>query len=87
MKSQAIAIVFGTTIHLWNISKADFLKNNRLVRHELQHVRQYRQQGFVRFLFLYLLESLRKGYYNNRFEAEARRAEMTAGSEDGFHIV
>ena len=70
-----VAIVFGRTIFLWNITKQNFLNDKKHLAHELCHVRQYKQYGFFRFIFLYVLESLRKGYYNNKFEVEARAAE------------
>ena len=73
--SKSVAMVLGKTIHLHNISKADFLQNERLLKHELCHVRQYQRHGFAGFLIKYLWESIRKGYYNNRFEVEARAAE------------
>jgi len=73
--SNSVAIVFGKTIYLHHISVKDFLGNERLLKHELCHVRQYQQHGFIGFLLKYLWESLRKGYYNNKFEVEARRAE------------
>ncbi len=75
MHSDALAMVLGKTIHLHNISKESFLKNQRLVRHELCHVRQYQEHGYFGFLVKYLWESYRKGYYNNKFEVEAREAE------------
>lgn len=75
MKAGALAIVFGRTIHLWNISRREFLRRPDLMVHEVEHVRQYRRHGFMPFLFLYLLDWIRKGYYNNRFEVEARAAE------------
>ena len=70
-----VAIVFGKRIFLWNITKQNFLNDKKHLAHELCHVRQYKQYGFFRFLFLYTLESIRKGYYHNRFEVEARKAE------------
>jgi hypothetical protein len=73
--SNAIALVLGKTIHLHNISKAAFLQNRRLLRHELCHVRQYQQHGVIWFLLQYSWESIRRGYYNNKFEVEARKAE------------
>lgn len=82
LKSKAVAMVLGNTIHLHNISKEDFLKNKRLVRHELCHVRQYQQHGFIGFLIKYLWESIRKGYYKNKFEVEARRAEDKVLAEE-----
>ncbi len=81
MHSDSLAMVLGKTIHLHNISRESFLKNQRLVKHELCHVRQYQQHGYIGFLVKYLWESIRKGYYNNKFEVEARKAEnVNAGS-------
>ncbi len=70
-----IAIVLGSTIHLFNCSKEKFLHNKRWLAHELCHVQQFQQHGFFPFLIKYGWESLRKGYYNNKFEVEARKAE------------
>lgn len=74
--SSKVAIVFGSTIHLFNTSRQEFLADREWVCHELKHVHQYRQNGFVFFLFRYLGEWARKGYYNNRFEKEARESEQ-----------
>jgi hypothetical protein len=71
-----VAITLGSTIHLHNASVERFRSDSRWVRHELKHVEQFRQYGFFRFVILYTLESVRKGYYHNRFEQEARAAEM-----------
>ncbi|SRR4249919_3402776 len=79
LKSKRAAIVFGKNIHLHNISRQQFLNDTRLMRHELCHVRQYQQYGFLPFLVKYLVESIRKGYTNNRFEVEAREAETVSG--------
>ena len=75
LKSSSIAMVIGKTIHLHNSTKKDFLANEVWVRHEIEHVNQYMRLGLLGFLGRYLLESLRKGYVNNRFEVEARRKE------------
>lgn len=74
LKSPNVAMVLGKTIHLSGVSRDAFLQNKPWVAHELCHVRQFRQYGFVRFLGLYLLESIKHGYFNNRFEVEARLA-------------
>ena len=76
---STIAIVFGSRIHLFNCSKETFLSNQSWLRHELCHVKQYQQHGYLLFLFKYLWESIRHGYYNNRFEVEARAAESDNG--------
>lgn len=79
MGSKAIAMVLGKTIHLYGVSKAEFLSNPKWVRHELKHVEQYAKMGTIPFLWAYLLESVKKGYQNNRFEVEAREAEEDWG--------
>ena len=85
--SRSVAMVLGRTIHLWNISRGEFLKQPSLVMHEMMHVRQFRRYGFFRFLAFYLWESMRKGYYQNRFEVEARRAEKGTFSSEGVTFV
>lgn len=75
LNTSSVAIVFGNTIHLWNSSKEDFLQNKKWLKHELCHIRQYKQYGNLGFIIKYVWESLKKGYYNNKFEVEARKAE------------
>jgi hypothetical protein len=70
-----VAIVIGQTIHLHHTSTHEFLANKGWVRHEMMHLQQFRRYGTLKFIFLYLLESIRNGYYNNCFEIEARQAE------------
>ena len=75
LKSHSVAIVFGSAIHLWNSSKEEFLQNEKWLKHELCHIRQYKQHGYLGFIIKYLWESVKKGYYNNKIEVEAREAE------------
>ena len=75
LKAGSMAIVIGSTIHLYNTTKVNFISNEKWLKHELCHVQQYRRLGFLNFIFKYLLESMRNGYHNNRFEMEARLAE------------
>ena len=75
LRSSKVAIVIGKTIHLHNTSKEEFIADPQWVCHELKHVEQYHRHGTVVFLALYLVEWIRKGYYNNRFEVEARKSE------------
>ena len=77
LKSRKAAIVFGKTIYLYGVAPEIFLQNEPWVKHELKHVAQYRQFGFMPFIFLYLAEWIKNGYYNNRFEVEAREAEQS----------
>ncbi|HEY6975038.1 MAG TPA: DUF4157 domain-containing protein [Chitinophagaceae bacterium] len=75
LHEDCVAVVIGETVYLWNTNRQDFLKNKKWVTHELVHVQQFKQYGSLRFLFLYIWESLRNGYHNNRFEIEAREKE------------
>ena len=75
MKSGNMAIVIGKTIHLYNVSREEFLGNQRWVKHEIEHIRQYRRYGVIPFIIRYLVESARKGYANNKYERQARAAE------------
>ncbi len=68
-------MVLGKTIHLYGVSKTNFLQDEKWVKHELCHIKQFKQYGYFNFVVRYLWESLRKGYCNNRFEVEARNAE------------
>lgn len=76
LRSQNVAIVIGSTIHLHNITKTAFLQNGCWLKHELCHIRQFKQHGFLPFIFKYVWESFRNGYYQNKYEIEARNAEM-----------
>jgi len=75
MGYDRVAMVVGHTVHLFNTTAKEFLADTDWVCHELKHVEQYERHGVPGFLCRYLWESARKGYYDNRFEAEARAAE------------
>ncbi len=75
LQSQQAAIVIGKTIHLYNTSKKQFLLNEKWLKHELCHVKQFQENGYLIFIAKYLWESIKHGYYNNKYEVEARKAE------------
>jgi hypothetical protein len=75
LRSNSVAMVLGNTIHLHNTSKEAFLQNKKWLKHELCHIQQFKQHGYGGFIVKYLWESMKKGYYNNKYEAEARAAE------------
>lgn len=75
LKEPKIAMVLGSKILLFGVSKSEFLASEKWVKHEMAHVRQFKHHGFLPFIGKYLVESLRKGYYNNKYEVEARAAE------------
>ncbi|HSF45369.1 MAG TPA: DUF4157 domain-containing protein [Chitinophagaceae bacterium] len=72
---SSVAFTLGKTIHLHNTSRSVFLADQRWVRHEMAHIEQFRRHGLLTFIFLYLFESVRNGYYMNKFEVEARESE------------
>lgn len=74
MRSHAIALVWGRTIHLYGADPNHLLSNQNWLAHELVHVRQFESKGIVNFLYLYLRDWMKHGYYNNRYEIEARDA-------------
>ncbi len=73
--SKNAAIVIGKTIHLYNVRREDFLADEEWVNHEICHIRQFEEHGFFPFILMYLWESIKYGYYRNKFEVEARNAE------------
>jgi hypothetical protein len=75
LRCSQVAVTIGHTIHLYGVSKAGFIGDERWLRHEVEHVLQYRRQGFVLFLLQYLWQSLRHGYRENAFERAARQSE------------
>ena len=75
LQSSSVAIVLGETIHLHGATRKSFLQNEAWLKHELCHVKQFHEHGYFAFIGKYLWESLRKGYHNNKYEAEARAAE------------
>lgn len=77
LKTRSVALVFGQTIHLWGANKNELLDNSAWLNHELKHVEQALRYGLIWFLLLYVWESAKKGYHNNKFEVEARAAEYT----------
>jgi hypothetical protein len=68
----SVAIVLGQTVHLSGATREEFLADPEWVAHEEVHLRQVRDLGLTRFLTEYLIESARVGYYQNKFEVEAR---------------
>lgn len=75
LRASNVAIVIGRTIHLHNATRKELLQNERWLKHELCHIKQFEQYGFLTFIAKYLWESFYRGYFNNKFEMEAREAE------------
>jgi len=86
LRSKNVAIVFGRCIHLYGVQKNVFLSNKHWLRHELKHIEQYERLGFVRFIFTYLWQTMRVGYYRCGLECEAREAEQDENIISRFTI-
>src|SRR6187200_3100398 len=83
LKTSGVALTLGNKIHLHNVTSEQFLNDEKWVNHELIHVMQFRKYGYIRFICMYMIESLKKGYYDNKFEIEAWREEGEARREEG----
>ena len=71
MRGPAAAITFGRTI----VVHPRVQITERLIRHELAHVRQWEENRW--FPLQYLMNHLRYGYEQNPYEVEARAAERS----------
>jgi hypothetical protein len=70
MGGPAAAVTLGSMI----VIHPGVAVGDRLLRHELAHVDQWRRRP-VAFPLLYVVRHLRHGYRNNPYEVEAREAE------------
>ncbi len=87
LKEKSMAFTLGKTIHLWNVSSEDFLKNEKWVKHEMVHVQQFQHYGFVSFILTYLWESMQMGYNKNKFELAARMREHEAMDLNKYNFI
>lgn len=71
MRAPAAAVTLGRTI----IVHPNVQLTDRLLRHELAHVQQWRRYPLT-FPARYVMNHLRYGYHANPFEIEARAAEL-----------
>ena len=75
LKAKNASIVIGGTIDLYNVTKQQFLQNEKWVKHEVCHLKQFQKHGHFTFILKYLWESMRHGYHQNKYEEEARKEE------------
>lgn len=79
LRVENVAFTLGKTIYLYNATAQEFMHNTRWVKHELKHVEQFKRYGFISFIARYTIETIRKGYHENKYEVEARKAEWELG--------
>lgn len=70
MRRSAAAVTLGRTI----VVHPDVPLNGRLLRHELEHVRQWQRHPLT-FPLRYAFNHLKHGYRDNPYELAAREAE------------
>jgi len=65
---------FGYGLTLWKLVlvRKDSQDLPYVIAHEAQHVKQWVENGFFKFPYLYIKELLKNGYQNNIYEVEAR---------------
>ncbi|PJJ48671.1 hypothetical protein [Hymenobacter chitinivorans] len=74
LKAHSVAMVLGNSIHLSGATREQFLTDPYWVAHEMEHIRQFQEHGRLGFLWRYLRDWVRHGYYNIPFEVQAREA-------------
>ena len=75
MRRSAAAVTLGRTIVVHpDVVRSGPVLDGRLLRHELEHVRQWRRHPLT-FPIRYALCHLRYGYHDNPYERAARDAE------------
>ena len=87
LNAKNMAMVLGSTIHLWGATADQFLQNKSWCRHELKHIEQYQRYGFWGFIFRYLWQTLQVGYAQCGLECEARNAESNPFIEKNFYFI
>jgi hypothetical protein len=70
-KSKKWAITLGQTAY-YSVPKEEVMKDEEWIRHEEHHKKQFKKDGVPKFLWKYILWSIRYGYWNNPYEEEAR---------------
>ncbi|UOQ54495.1 hypothetical protein [Hymenobacter cellulosivorans] len=74
LKAGSVAMVLGNSIHLSGATREQFLSDPYWVAHEMEHIRQFQEYGRLGFLWRYLRDWAKHGYYNIPFEVQAREA-------------
>ena len=87
LRSPRVAMVIGQTVHLSGATREEFLADAEWVAHEQVHLRQFQEHGLLPFLWKYLVESARVGYYANKYEAEARAEARQAVLARPGHVL
>ena len=68
---------FNGWTSFWNVIyiRPGWEQSTRLIRHEMCHIQQMRQEGKFLFAVKYLWLTIKYGYYLNPYEVAARAAE------------
>jgi len=58
------------------------IKNNKVIKHEMQHIKQYRRDGILKFSIKYLYWAIKYGWWDNPYEKEAREVAGIKNKKD-----
>lgn len=82
IRPSFVAITFGQHV----FTNRTYLRD-MTIWHEECHTKQYKKYGFFGFLVRYLWDSLKHGYWNNKFEVEARKYALLTAIQRAAYIV
>lgn len=87
--AQSNTIIGFTTYWKTVYIREGHYMDKRLLAHELTHVRQIHNLGWLKFTWGYAKEFFKNGYRNNRFEVEARHeaADRPIAVIESFKII
>ena len=77
-KALPYAITTSQYCSRYSCDKATVDSDPRWRIHEDTHKQQYADLGWFNFVYQYLLDSIKNGYTNNKFEVAAREAAAAA---------
>jgi len=63
---------YGLTLYKLVLVRKDSQDFPYVIAHESKHVEQWTRIGFFKFPYLYIKECIAKGYWENKYEIEAR---------------
>lgn len=72
---------YAMIVHPWKKKIIKYIEENavvnqKILKHEQQHLNQIEKDGSWKFVIKYLFYLLKYGYTNNPYEVEARKAEV-----------
>lgn len=67
--------------------RPDRTDDKQLLAHELMHIKQIDDLGIVEFTYKYVKELIKVGYYDNKYEVQARKADWAYLTKMHYELV